>query len=212
MIGSACDKINTHLTNNFWSRWNLDEDGTCQSNVQRRVGLALEAMHALLPIWRAKDFSNQTKIGLFMSLVLSIILCSAETWTPRKWDQDRLLSIEMSYLRIISDISKRNRISKCQLRQTLDLETTIMDRIHSRRLTDCGHAIWMYNNYKLPLMTLLGSTNGTRPKGHPPKRWVDCCKESCLTRGIASLTDVRLFIRDMHKWRTFSCSSHLERA
>ena len=147
-------------------------------------------MHALHPIWRAKDISNQTKIALYMSLVLSIVLYAAETCTLRKRNQDRLLSFEMSCLRRILGISRRDRIRNDNIRQRLDLETTIMVRNHSRRLTYYGHVIRMYNN-RLPLITLFGSTRGTRPKGRPPKRWIDCCKESCMTRGIASLTDAR---------------------
>ena len=97
------------------------------------------------------------------------VLYAAETWTLRKRDQDRLLSFEMSCLRRILGISRRDRFRNDNIRQKLDLETTIMDRIHSRRLTYYGHVIRMCNN-RLPLITLFGSTIGTKPKGRPPKR------------------------------------------
>ena len=138
----------------------IDKDGTCQNDVKRRIGLALGAMHALHPIWRAKDISNQTKIALFRSLVLSTALYAAETWTLRQRDQERPLSFEMSYLRRILGISRRDRIRNDNIRQKLDLKTTIM---HSRRLTYYGHVTRMCNN-RLPLKTLFGTTNGTRPK------------------------------------------------
>ena len=157
-------------------------------------------------IWRAKDISNQTKIALNRSLVLSIILYAAETWTLRKRDQDRLLSFEISCQRRILGISRRDRIRNNNIHQKLDLETTIMDRIHSRRPTYYGHVIRMWNN-RLPLITLFGSTNGTRPQGRSPKRWIDCCKESCLMRGIASLTDARWLIKERKNWRTFRPSA-----
>ena len=87
-----------------------------------------------------------------------------------------------------------------------------MDRIHCRRLTYYGHVIRMSKD-RLFLITLNGTTKGTKPKGRPPKRWIDCCKESCLTRGTASLTDARWHLQDSHKWRTFSSSSsYLDRA
>ena len=62
----------------------IDEDGTSQNDVKRRIGLALGAMHTLHPIWRAWNISNQTKIALYKSLVLSIVLHAAETWTLKK--------------------------------------------------------------------------------------------------------------------------------
>ena len=59
------DKINIHLANHtlgqvksFIYLGQIDEVGTCQNDVKRRIGLALEAMHAFHPIWRAKDISN----------------------------------------------------------------------------------------------------------------------------------------------------------
>ena len=51
----------------------------------------------------------------------------------------------------------------------LDLQTTIMDRIHSRRLTYYDHVIRMGNDI-LPLITMDGFTKGTGPRGRPPKR------------------------------------------
>ena len=211
MIGRGCDKINIHLANHpleqvksfIYLGGQIDEDSACQNDVTRRIGLDLGAMHALHPIWRAKDISNQTKIALYRSLVLSIVLYAAETWTLRKRDQDRLLSFEMSCLRRILGISRRDRIRNDNIRQKLDLETTMMVRIHSRRLSYYGHVIRMCNNRLSPI-TLFGSTRGTRPKGRPPKRWIGCCKESGQTRGW--------LIQDRQKWRTFSSSNHLDRA
>ena len=148
-------------------------------------------MHALHPIWRAKDISNQTKnCPLQVTSSLHCSLRCRKIRTLRKRDQERFLSFVMSCLRRILGIRIRDRIRNYNIRQTLDLATTIMDRIHSRRLTYYGHVIRMSND-RLPLIILDGSTNGTRPKGRPPKRWIDCCKESCLTRGTASLTDAR---------------------
>ena len=127
VIGRASLNINIQLADHTLEQVNLgdqiDEDGSCQSNVKRRIGLALGAMHALHPIWRAKDISNYTKIALYRSLVLSIVLYAAETRTLRKRDQNRLLSFEMSCLRRILGISRRDRIRNDNICQILDLQT-----------------------------------------------------------------------------------------
>ena len=170
-------------------------------------------MHTLHPIWRARNISNQTKIALYKSLVLSIVLYAAETWTlKKKRDQSRLLSFEMSCLRRILGISRRDKIRNDCIRKQLGLETYIMDRIQKRQLAYYGHIIRM-DNSRLPLITIDGSTKGTRPRGRPPKRWTDSCKESCQTRGLASLTEAKWRLtQDRLSWRTFICSSHLGRA
>ena len=61
-------------------------------------------------------------------------------------------------------------------------------------------------NFRFPLVTLDGSTMGSRPKGRPSKCWIDCCRESC--RSTASMSDARRLAQDSHKWRTFSSSHH----
>ena len=172
-------------------------------SLQMTINLALVKVHVS---------SRHSNLNFAHHFVIYWLFQNAwTTWTLRKRDQDRLLSFEMSCLRRSLGISRRDRIRNDNIRQKLDLETTIMDRIHSRRLTYHGHIIRMCNN-RLPLITLFGSTSGTRPKGRPPKRWIDCCKESCQMRGIVSLTDARWLIQDRQKWRTFSSSSHLDRA
>ena len=167
--------------------------------------------HALHPIWRAKDISNQTKIALCRSPVLSISYTQQKLGRLESGTKIDFCPLRCHCLRRILGISRRDTIRNNSIRQKLYLETTIMDRIHSRRLTYYGHVTRMCNS-RLPLITLFGSTNGTRPKGRPPKRLIECCKESCLTRGIALLTDARWLIQDRQKWRTFSSSSHLDRA
>ena len=145
------------------------------------------------------------------SLVLSIVLYTAETWTLKKRDQNRLLSFEMSCLRRILGVSRRDKIRNDCIRKQLDLETSIMDRIHTRQLAYYVHTTRM-DSSRLPLIAIDGSTKGTRPRGRPPKRWTDGCKESCQARGLASLTEARRLIQDRHSWRTFIRSSHLDRA
>ena len=91
-IGRNSTQINIQIENHtleqvksyIYLEGQIDEDGTSQNDVKRRIGLALGAMHTLHPIWRARNISNQTKIALFKSLVLSIVLYAAETWTLKK--------------------------------------------------------------------------------------------------------------------------------
>ena len=190
----------------------IDEDGTSQNDVKRRIGLALGAMHTLHLIWRAWNINNQTKIALYKSLVLSIVLYAAETWTLKKRDQSRLLSFEMSCLRRILGISRRDRIRNDCIRKQLGLETSIMDRIQKRQLAYYGHIIRM-DNSRLPLITIDDSTKGTRPRGRPTtSKAMDRQLQRELPRGLASLTEARRLTQDRLSWRTFICSSHLDRA
>ena len=70
------------------------------------------------------------------------------------------------------------------------LETSIMNRIHTKLLAYYGHITRMVNS-RLPLITVDGSTEGTRPRGRPSKRWTDISNESCPARGHTSLNKAR---------------------
>jgi len=56
-------------------------DGYCRSDIARRIGLASLAMSSLNNIWNVKYLSIQTKVRVYQTLVLSILLYASETWT-----------------------------------------------------------------------------------------------------------------------------------
>ena len=65
----------------------ISETPTSETDIKRRVGLAMGAIQRLNPIWNSKDIKRQTK--LYRVLVLSIASYGAETWTLKKSDEQR---------------------------------------------------------------------------------------------------------------------------
>ena len=49
--------------------------------------------------WRGKHVTIQTKINLYETFVISVLLYGAECWTVRKVDEQRILTAEMGWLR-----------------------------------------------------------------------------------------------------------------
>ena len=154
----------------------IDEDGTSQNDV-KRIGLALGTVHTLHPIWRARNISNQTKIALCKSLVLSIVLYAAETWTLKKE-----IKVDSSHLKChASDefwaSAEGTRSVMTAFANNLAWKLPPWTEIKKRQLAYYGHIIRV-DNSRLRLITIDGSTKGTGPRGRPPKRWTDNCKES----------------------------------
>jgi len=52
----------------------FDEDCGSKPDVQRRIGLACDALKRLSKIWRSKDISPSTKVQVYETLLLSILL------------------------------------------------------------------------------------------------------------------------------------------
>ena len=60
-------------------------DGYCRSDITRRIGLASSAMSSLSNIWSTKQLSVHTKVRVYQTLVLSILLYASETLTLLKF-------------------------------------------------------------------------------------------------------------------------------
>ena len=187
----------------------ITENALSDQDITRRIGLAHAAMRTLNTIWTAKDITIPTKVTLYQTLVLPIVLYGSETWTLKAADERRLNTFEMSCLRRILGVSRRERLRNDHIRATLGINSSIHDKIHIRRLTYYGHVTRM-DNTRFPQIALEGDIQGTRPRGRPPKRWTDCLRESCSIRGATSLARVKRVAEDRRTWRTFIRSCHLD--
>ena len=75
----------------------VDSEGYSTPEIHGRLGMANAMMGQLDPIWKQKRLSLQTRLRLYTSLTLSVLLYGSETWTLRKSDSDKLQSFHMSH-------------------------------------------------------------------------------------------------------------------
>ena len=64
--------------------------------IPRRIGLASNIFGRLANIWKRTGLSLQTKIRLYIALVISVLLYGSETWTLLKADERRLEAFHMN--------------------------------------------------------------------------------------------------------------------
>ena len=110
-----------------------------------------------------------------------------------------ILVFEMSCLRRILGVSRRDKLRNSSIRETTKCQTSIVDKIKAKQLSYFGHAIRM-PNHRYPKITLEGRIPGQRPRGRPLKRWIDNIKASCQDIGIASVCEVIRLIDDRSVW------------
>ncbi|VEN53472.1 unnamed protein product, partial [Callosobruchus maculatus] len=67
----------------------IDNSGSCENEIRRRIQQARVAMTKLTKIWRDHNITKATNMSLVQSLVLSIFLYASETWTV-KADRSRI--------------------------------------------------------------------------------------------------------------------------
>ena len=177
--------------------------------IKRRIGLACAIFGTLGKMWRTKSISITTKMKLYRTLVIPVLLYGSECWCLRREDERRLLVAEMGWLRRIRGRSKRERIRNEKTREELDEEETVVDKIRKRRLRWFGHVERMEGN-RLPLAALHGHIEGERSRGRQPKTWMDNVREDLrnMDIGIAGAKDL---IRNRQVWQSHvraSSSSH----
>lgn len=156
----------------------ITNKGSSEPEIRRRIGMAKTAMTQLSKVWKDRNIRYRTKIHLVRTLVFSIALYGAETWTFKAADRLRIDAFEMWCWRRMLQIpwtAFRTNVSILQqlkLEKTKRLSTTCLQRI----VRYFGHVARRDTN-NLERLMVTGKIEGKRPRGRSPKRWSDQISE-----------------------------------
>src|SRR6218665_3908284 len=93
------------------------------------------SMHIANKVWRSNNITTATKMKLYGTFVIPVMMYGSECWCLRKEDERKILVAEMSWLRRILGRSRRERILNEVTRKELGQQVTLVDKIRKRRLT-----------------------------------------------------------------------------
>ena len=85
-------------------------DGQCRPDLTRRIGLACAVMTSLKRIWSDKRLTLDTKLLIYQTLVLSVLLYTADTWTLLSADVRTLDAFHQKCLRQLLGIRWYDRV------------------------------------------------------------------------------------------------------
>ena len=108
---------------------------------------------------------------------------NSETWTLKTTQQNRLKVFEMSCLRKIKGVTRRDHIRNEDIFDRPKLSQDIQSRIQQRRLRYFGHVSRMGQD-RYPKLALEGYVHGQRGRGRPKKRWLDVVRSDCADMGL----------------------------
>ena len=148
-------------------------DATVDAEVNHRIAAANVAFVRLrkAKVWSSRALSRFTKLQLFQSIVISVLLYGAETWTLLNKHCAALSVFLMRCLRHICGISLQDHISNAAIMSMC--QTCCMgSQLRSKRLRWYGHVCRMLDN-RLPKVMLFGQVKGLKPPGRPRKIWND---------------------------------------
>ena len=99
----------------------IAENGSSTGDIKNRIRKAGAAFQRLNNIWTSKSISSHTKMQLYQSLILSILLLLlywAESWTVKKEDSNRLQVFEMACLRRIMGVTRIDKIRNTHIKKS----------------------------------------------------------------------------------------------
>jgi hypothetical protein len=116
-------------------------------------------------IWKASDISRKTKIGLYNSCVLSVLLYGAECWRMTEGDIRRLSSFYNGCLRKIMGIFWPNKIINVELQEKGNIDD-MRTSLTKRRWRWIGHVLRKLAN-NITKVALRWTPEGKRKPGRP---------------------------------------------
>jgi len=120
-------------------------DRYCRSDIACRIGLASSAMSSFSNIRNTKHLSIQTKVHVYHTLVLSVLLYASETWTLLASDMKAIESFHMKCQWRILGIRWHDFARKSEVSLSTGL-APVSDRITRGRSAIFGHVAIMPDN------------------------------------------------------------------
>ena len=79
MDGNTVESVASFVYHGIWHF--TVSDGQCRPDLTRRIGLACAVLMSLKQTWSDKRLTLDTKLCIYQTLVLSVLLYAADTWT-----------------------------------------------------------------------------------------------------------------------------------
>ena len=148
--------------------------------------MANRAYYALLSILKSKIVTREIKLNIYKILIRPVATYGSESWTLNKDTCSQIAIFERKIMRkIFGGVQVGNT---CRIRYNKELydmfkEPNIESFIRISRLRWLGHVGRMENHRKVKMVTIQ-KIEGTRLRGRPRLRWMDCVECDLVRFGI----------------------------
>ncbi|RXN27750.1 hypothetical protein ROHU_019759 [Labeo rohita] len=172
------------------------------ADIHSRIGQATAAFASLRRcVWRKSNVTLSTKIRLYRSMMLSILLYGSEAWVILKHDLNKLEVFQMRCLRQILQVSLCDRISNDEIRHRCHDQPSIDKQIQRRQLRWFGHVCRM-SDHRLPhrLLWRQCPDHWRIRRDAPKKIWVKQIEHDLKSRRL-NLKQAKTVATDRQAWK-----------
>ena len=150
----------------------LSADGTCEEEIEQRVGAAARVIGAMRKeVLERKELKKATKMRVYNAIVLPTMLYGSETWTVMKRHESRLGATEMAYLRRVEGVTRMDRVRNADVREAVGQEE-VMEKV-KRKQRAWKEKLEQMEDNRLVKKVYTEEIAGKRPRGRPRKKWID---------------------------------------
>ena len=174
--------------------------GGADEDVNRRLSKARTTFRMLEPVWRSSQYSNITKIKLYQSCIVSVLLYGSECWKMTDTNARKVNTFHTKCLRRVMKIfwpliiTNEVLLQKCG---SLPMSQTIM----KRRWTWIGHVL-RQDEESLAKTALYWTPEGKRRRGRPKTTWRRTV-EAEMRNGGKTWGQLSRLAEDRSEWRNF---------
>ena len=143
----------------------ITSDGDCLHDVKARIAKAYGAMNKLNNIWKSNSLSKNTKLKIFNSNVMSVLLYGSDSWKTNAEIERRLTSFQCRCLRRILSIKWNTRTSNLEVLRISEMES-VTSLARRNRWNYLGHVLRMPTT-RIPVQAWSWTPDGRRQVGRP---------------------------------------------
>ena len=143
----------------------LTQDANLEREILCWIALADSAFNCLRNVWRNNKCSQELKLRIYNSSVLSVLTYGCETWSITAQLEKRLRAFDNNCLRSILNIHWAEKIRNYVI-YSMTNHTPILDAIRKRRWMYWGHMVRMGDG-RLPRDIWCWTPPGLRKSGRP---------------------------------------------
>ena len=153
----------------------LDEEGSCEAEVDHRIGAASKVIGALRKeVINRRELNKSTKLRVINATVMPTLLYVCETWTLLERHKSKMQAFEMRCLRRVEGVTILDKVRNEDIRSRLG-QLAVVSRVENK--TKWLRKMEGMTDDRMVKKVFVENVPGRRPRGRPRKRWVDDLRE-----------------------------------